>query len=241
VFASTTEAPVLLVGTAHVVDLGAALRRTLEGRALQGIAVELDAERARALLGPPDAGARGGRTGAPLLLRLWAALQRRLGQEIGVGAGAEMRAAAALAQEWRIPLLLIDDPIRETLARLVRGLSVRERFSLIAASLVGIFLPTRIVEAQIGAYRKEPAPLLEQMRSEFPGVTRVLVDERNEHMAERLVQLRGRGFVRVAAVVGDAHVPGLAEALRRRTVPVEVVRFGQLEPTARSAGSARPG
>ena len=235
------DRPILLVGTAHVLDLGAALRRTLEGRELQGIAVELDEERARALLAPEGAGRAGSRAGAPWLIRLWAALQQRLGDELGAGAGAEMRAAATIARESSLPLFLIDDPIRATLARLLRGLSVRERIALVAGSVLGLFIPARVVEAQIGDYRHEPTAVLEQMRSEFPSVTRVLVDERNEHMADRLVELRRRGYGRLAAVVGDAHVPGLKTELHRRGVPVEVVRFSELAPTARSAGSARPG
>ena len=237
--ASTVEGPVLLVGTAHVVDLGAALRRTLEGRGLQGIAIELDEERARSLLAPE--GRREGRGGAPWLIRLWALLQQRLGQELGAGAGAEMRAAVQLAHEWSIPVLLIDDPIRATLARMLRSLTLRERISLLVGSVVGLFLPARVVEAQIGSYREAPGTVLEQMRAEFPSVTRVLVDERNEHMADRLAEARRRGFGRLAAVVGDAHVPGLTASLARRGVPVEAVRFADLRPTARSADAAPRG
>ena len=84
VYARTDESPVLLLGAAHVVDLAAPLRRVLEGRVLDGVAVELDAERAAALLGP--GGARSGASGAPIFARLWGTLQRRLGAEIGGGA-----------------------------------------------------------------------------------------------------------------------------------------------------------
>jgi hypothetical protein len=42
------------------------------------------------------------------------------------------------------------------------------------------------------------------------------------------LEARRRGLGRVAAVVGDAHVPGLTEALRRRGIPVESVSLGEL-------------
>lgn len=227
------EAPVLIVGTAHVVDLAQPLRRALSGRDLQGIAVELDAERAHALLAPsPEVGSSRG-AGAPLMVRLWSLIQRRLGEDLGAGAGAEMRAAAALANEWRVPLFLIDDPIRETIARLLRSLSFRERASLLLGSIVGLFVPSRVVRQQIDEYQASPGTLLEELRTQFPGVTHVLLDERNEHMADRLAALRRQGYGRIAAVVGDAHLPGLAEALHRRGVPVEKVPLAELAPTAR--------
>ncbi|HEV2317176.1 MAG TPA: TraB/GumN family protein [Thermoplasmata archaeon] len=236
-YSSTTEAPVVLVGTAHVIDVAAALRVKLSDRGLQGIALELDAERAQQILAEPGATpGRGG--GGPFFLRLWAAIQQRLGQELGAGVGAEMRAAAQLAHEWKVPLFLIDDPIRETLGRLVRSLTFKERISLLLGSIVGVFLPARLVEKQIGEYTESPEPLLEEMRSQFPTVTRVLLDERNEHMAARLAEIRGRGFGRVAAIVGDAHVVGLTEALHRRAIPVEAIRFSALAPPLGAGPSA---
>ncbi len=238
-YASTMERPVLLVGTAHVVDLAGPLRRALSGRDLQGIAVELDAERAAILL--PEGGAarpRGG--GGPFFLRLWSVLQRRLGEELGEGAGAEMRTAALLAREWQLPLFLIDDPIRETIGRMVRSLSMRERLSLLVGSLVGLFVPSGVVRAQIGAYEEAPAELLTEMRAQFPGVAHVLLDERNEHMAARLAELRSHGYGRLAVVVGDAHLPGLAESLGRLGIPSERIPLAKLRATAPSAGASPP-
>jgi pheromone shutdown protein TraB len=228
VWASTAETPILLIGSAHVVDLEAALRRVLGPRTLDAVALELDAERAAALLRPtpPEAG---GRSGAPIFLRMWAHLQRRLGAEIGGGvAGAEMRVAATIAEERKISVLLIDDPIRDTLRRLLASLSVRERVGLVVGAVVGLVIPAKVVEAQLDKYKEAPEPFLEEVRRTYPSIARVLLDERNEHMADRLVDARKHGFGRVAAVVGDAHVTGLAEALRRRGVPVETVSLGEL-------------
>ncbi|MCI4369338.1 MAG: TraB/GumN family protein [Thermoplasmata archaeon] len=226
---STLEAPVLLVGAAHVVDLNAALRKVLGDRVLDAMAVELDDERARVLLSEHPEESKGGGQG-PMILKLWALLQRRLGAEMGGGfAGAEMRTAADLAKERSLPLFLIDDPIRVTLARLLGSLGVKERVSLVVGAILGLVLPARFVRGQLDAYSAEPGEYMDEVRRQYPAVARVLVDERNEHMADRLAELRSKGFGRVAAVVGDAHVPGLAEALRRRGCPVETIRFSELE------------
>jgi pheromone shutdown protein TraB len=223
--------PVLLLGVAHVVDLSAPLHRLLDARPLDGIGVELDEERLRALLQPEAAA--GGRASGPFLLRLWAHLQSRLGEELGAGAGAEMRTAAEIARDRKLPVLLLDDPVRETIARLLRSLSFKERIALAGTAVMGLFLPGGVVREQLEEYQASPATYVDQLRSAFPTVSRVLLDERNDRMAIRIADARRRGIVRIAAVVGDAHLPGLGQALVRRGIPVEALPFSQLRATGR--------
>ncbi|MCI4364301.1 MAG: TraB/GumN family protein [Thermoplasmata archaeon] len=219
--------PILVVGVAHVVDLAAPLRRVLGKRPLDGIAVELDIDRFRALSAPAGTSTGGG-GGQPMLMRLWGMVQRRLGDELGVGAGAEMRTATQIAAERQLPVLLIDDPIRETLFRLLHSLSLKERVALFAGAIVGLFLPGELVGRQLDAYQAEPTAYTDELRRAMPGVAKVLLDDRNEHMADRLVEARGRGLTRIAAVIGDAHLVGLCEALQRRGVGSERIPFSEL-------------
>ncbi|MGP8146146.1 MAG: TraB/GumN family protein [Thermoplasmata archaeon] len=238
VYSSTLDAPVLLLGSAHVVDLSEPLRRVLAERVLDAVAVELDAERAESLMSPDGPGRRTG--SSPLFARLWGVVQRRLGAEIGAGVpGAEMKVAIEVARGRDLPVFLIDDPIRATLANLVRSLSFKERVTLLVSSVVGLFLPSRIVSREMDRYTESPSEYTEELRRVSPTLARVLLDDRNEHMADRLVSLRQRGFGRMAVVVGDAHLEGLRTALVRRGLPSEVVRFSELRAaTAPSPGSS---
>jgi pheromone shutdown protein TraB len=237
VYSTTAQSPVLLVGSAHVVDLTEAIRRTLSDRVLDGIAVELDAERANALLAPDDG--RHHARGVPLIARLWGHIQRRLGAELGGGgAGEEMKVAARVAHERGLPLFLIDDPIRATLARLVALLPLRERVNLLVGAFVGLFVPTRVVAREMDRYTEDPTEFASELRQASPTLAKVLLDDRNEHMADRLASLRGRGYGRLAAVVGDAHLPGLSDALRRRGVPVEAVAFRDLRAATGPSSSS---
>ena len=225
-FASTTQSPVLLLGAAHVVDLEEPLRRELSSRTLDGVAIELDAERAAALFASSGGGS--GR-GAPLFARLWGLVQRRLGAEIGSGEpGAEMKVAAQLAKERNLPLFLIDDPIRATLLELVRTMPFKERVTLLAGAVLALFVPAKVVEREMDRYAEAPADYTSELRRASPTLARVLLDERNEHMADRLAVLRSRGYGRMAVVVGDAHLVGLGAALGRRGVPVEAIPFQRL-------------
>ncbi len=226
-YARSTESPILLIGAAHVVDLARPLRELLNERTLDGIAVELDAERADALLAPEGRRSRGG--DGPLFARLWSLLQRRLGAEIGGGVpGAEMKAAALVARERSLPLFLIDDPIRSTLVQLVRAMPFKERVLLLASAVVGLFLPARVVERAMDRYVDAPDDYTAELRQVSPTLARVLIDDRNEHMADRLAELRHRGYGRIAVVVGDAHLSGLRTALGRRGIPTESVPFRDL-------------
>ncbi len=226
-YVRTTESPVLIIGAAHVVDLAEPLRRVLGDRPLDGVAIELDAERAKTLFAPE--GERRASGGAPLFARLWALLQRRLGAEIGGGLpGDEMKAAAMFARERGLPVFLIDDPIRMTLIRLVRSMPLRERVSILLGAVVALFVPARVVEREMDRYVEAPDDYAGQLRQASPTLARVLLDERNEHMADRLKGIRDQGYGRVAAVVGDAHLTGLRSALGRRGVPSEAIPFREL-------------
>ncbi len=220
------EARMLLLGTAHVVDLARPLRKVLTDRPLDGVAVELDRERAEALFS--EGGPRS-RRGGPLLARLWGHIQRRLGEQIGGGdAGEEMKIAAAVARERHLPLFLVDDPIRATFANLLRSMPAKERVTLLVGAFAGLFVPARVVSREMERYTEEPGQFAEEIRRVSPTVAKVLLDDRNEHMADRLAQLRGQGFARIAVVVGDAHVPGLVAALERRGVATDAIPFREL-------------
>ena len=231
VVVSSDPGRIVLLGSAHVVDLSGPIRDRLSALPLQAVALELDAERAAVLEEPSNATSRR-RGSVPPLIRLWGMLQRRLGAELGQGAGGEMRAAAQFAKEKRIPIFLIDDPFNLTVRRLLGSLSPSERVRLLLGAVLGLVIPARTVKRELDHYSEAPTDYTDQIRSTFPTVARVLIDERNEHMAGRLEELWRRGIRQIAVVVGDAHVAGLAEALRKRQLPVETVSFGELRPPA---------
>jgi pheromone shutdown protein TraB len=103
---------------------------------------------------------------------------------------------------------------------------------------VALFLPARLVTREMDRYAESPEEYTAQLRATSPTLARVLLDERNEHMADRLTRLRVHGYGRIAAVVGDAHLSGLAAALGRRGVAVETIPFARLRSV--TALSVRP-
>ena len=226
---------VLLVGVAHVLDLRKGLQRTVADFHPDAVAVELDPERADSLVARERAHREGlevsrTRRGQPLMFRAWGHIQDRLAQSLGDIPGAEMLQAAQLARSMGLPVYLIDDPLSQVAPRLVGSLSRRERLRLLLSSFVGLLVPARIVRRELEKYSEDRSEYLEILREQYPSVTRVLIDERNAHMAQRLAVLSSR-HRRVMAVVGDAHVGGLGESLAQRGCPVHAIRVEELMDT----------
>ena len=125
-----------------------------------------------------------------------------------------------------------------SLASLLASMPMRERVSLLVGAFLGLFVPARVVEREMDRYVEDPEEFASELRRASPTLAKVLLDDRNEHMADRLASLRAQGYGRIAVVVGDAHLAGLADALRRRGVPVEAIGFRQLREA--TGPSSRP-
>ncbi|MAH17515.1 MAG: hypothetical protein CL960_03340 [Euryarchaeota archaeon] len=201
----------LLVGTAHVMELALPLERVLRTFDPDVVALELDPQRWAALRAPvrPRRG--------PLLLRLLASLQERLGEMLGAPPGSDMLAAGRTAQRLGARLALVDLPVIPTLQRAWRALGWRERLAL-ARELLPPLLgadalasgPAAANPLATGDFSRE----LAEFARRFPSLQRELIDRRDRHMARRLVALLRDGQ-RVAAVVGEGHLPGLERRLAR--------------------------
>jgi pheromone shutdown protein TraB len=211
----------LLVGTAHVLELALPLERVLRTFDPDVVALELDRQRWASLRAPlrPRQG--------PLLLRLLASIQERLGEMLGAPPGSDMLAAGRTAQRLGAQLALIDLPVGPTLQRAWRVIGWRERLALaqeLAPLLVGADLLTTgsaIADNPVatGDFSRE----LSEFAYRFPSLQRELIDRRDHHMARRLVALL-RNRQRVAAVVGEGHLEGLARRLARVSPQVVPLR-----------------
>ncbi len=204
---------IILVGVVHVVDIAGAVRRLLDIYRPDAVALELDAGRLYALLHPEAL--REGR--APLLARLMARMERDIAGRFGTTVGAEMLTAYEEAVRRGIRVVLVDMPIGHTLRRL-REVPLREKIRLYASLLFYPFLPKRDVRAVMG----NVDDALDEFRRRFPSFYRVMVEERNSHIAARIAEAERYGTV--MAFVGDAHIPGLRPLLPDS----EVIRLSEV-------------
>ncbi len=221
----TLEPAVLILGTAHVVPLRAAIQHHIFEFDPGAVALELDRGRLQGLLAPPEKRDKPG-----LGYGLIAKFQERVADDLGGEVGDEMLAAREAGMLLGVPVALVDKPADETMRRLFKEMSWWERIKLFG-SLVASFLPGTGMQDELQRALDGDPTLVEEVTDRFPTVKRVLIDERDEHMAARTVALASE-YGRIVLVVGDAHVPGIHQELASHLEDVHAVRVRDLRAFA---------
>ena len=231
---------ITLLGTGHVFNLRQRLQREVMARAPDVVCLELDPPRLQALLARQRGDERRG--SAPLAYRLLAEFQDKLAEEQGIVPGDELLAAFEAARAAQVPVALIDVDAQVAFRRLWQTMGLWEKTRFLGSAALSAVMPRWYMDREVAQLKGDYTALLEQLGREFPTVKRVLLDERNEHMAARLAALRAEGRERIVAVVGDGHVEGLQALLAAKQLghEVEVVRLRELqaaEPTGTASYS----
>ncbi len=213
-----------LLGTAHVSRASVdAVEAALATGRYDTIAVELDAQRHRAMTDPDALSKldlfqiiREGKTGLVAGNLALAAYQRRLAEQLGVEPGAELKAAAEGAEARGLRLSLIDRDVGTTLKRAFAGLGFWGRTKLIAGLGASLLAEDEVEASEIEKLKQ--GDYLESSFGEFaassPPLYRAVIAERDVYMANRLRQVGAEGAKEVLAVVGAGHLQGLESHLR---------------------------
>lgn len=150
--------------------------------------------------------------------------QRRLGAELGVKPGAELLAAAEVAEEQGANLVLADRDIHVTLKRTWGNLGFWTKMSLLGAVMKGAVSRDEMEAIEIEELKKHAnlSEMLAEFAKELPEVKVPLIDERDQYLISKIREAEGDTIV---AVVGAAHVPGMKENI---DVPVDRDALEQL-------------
>ncbi|MFB6174749.1 MAG: TraB/GumN family protein [Candidatus Nanohalobium sp.] len=205
---------VTVVGTAHVSgDSVKEVEDTIREVRPDLVGIELDEDRFESLRdesGWQDMdiveAIRNGQ-GAMLLINLVLSIyQRRMGLEQGVKPGTELMKGVETAEELGIEYRLIDRDIGETFSRMLAELTFWEKIKLVAS----LFVAEEEMDVEDLKEDNMLNTLVKELGEEFPTIKRVFLDERNQYMAEKILE---EDFDHAVLVVGAAHVEGLAECL----------------------------
>lgn len=207
-----------LVGVGHVFDLTRQVREVILSRRPGVVGLELDRARFYAL-------EHGARRGGPPMYLLMSLFQKRVADMYGTSVGGEMLAAAKAAKDVGARVALLDRDSLEMFRAWIGGMPVRERVKLLVSMFTSFFVTKERVEAELKKYDEDQVGYLEMFAQELPHTKRVLIDDRNVHMAGVLRSLHAEG-ARVVAVVGDGHVEGIRGHLA--DLPLEVIRLRDL-------------
>jgi pheromone shutdown-related protein TraB len=245
-----------LIGTAHVSrqsieEVSACIRDEKPGM----VCVELDEKRYNAMV-QKDSWERldvtkvfkegnGFLLAANLVL---AGFQRRLGNELGVKPGEEMKTAVETAQELGIPYRLCDREVRITLRRAWAVCGLWSKCKLLAALLSSAFSTEKPGAEKIENLkeRSELDGMMAELADYLPGVKETLIDERDQYLAEKIWEAsappEGASAAPppTAAIAGAGHLPGIQAALERRAAGGPPPRLDELNaiPAPRWYGKA---
>src|SRR3989338_388569 len=223
-----------IVGTSHIArDSIEEIKKAVQEFQPDIIAVELDAQRAAALLSRqersiPLAAIRAIRFKGFVFAKIGQIVQRKLGKIVGVSPGTEMKTALEIAKKKKIKVALIDQPITKTLHQFSSSLTWKEKGRFLSDLITGIIWKKKKMK-EYGLDRldlkKVPSEELIQMmmkplQKRFPNVYKTLVTDRNTYMVKQLVRLlRNQKNAKILVIVGAGHKTGMEELLLK----VEVV------------------
>ncbi len=115
-----------------------------------------------------------------------------------------------------MPLEVIDRDITTTLQRMYRGVSFWQKIKLFSSLVASIFVGEEITEEQIESLKEGDMlhSLVEEFGDVLPSVKKVLIDERDQYMVGRLIQLTESpdGPKNILAMVGAGHLIGMLPA-----------------------------
>ncbi len=138
-------------------------------------------------------------------------LQRKIGIDVGVEPGAEMKAAIEEAEQRGLPISLVDRDIRLTLLRFWQSLGIIGKIKMFFALVVSIAEVDELEKVDIEAMKDQSVidMVMEEFRKFSPEGARSLIDERDAFIAHNLVRLKEQNAGRILAVVGAGHVSGI--------------------------------
>lgn len=217
---------ITLIGTAHVSPQSVEeVKNEIAATPPECVAVELDSARYESMTNPDkyrelDIIKVLKRGEALLILAnlILGSFQKRMGQNVGVKPGDEMRAAIDIAQENRIPFELVDRPIKVTLNRAWAKNSLWGKCKLLAALIASAFGGEEVSAEEIESLKKENEldSMMGELSETLPTVKEVLIDERDRYLAAHIWECKnsgGEAAKSVTAVLGAGHLPGVQKHL----------------------------
>ena len=68
---------------------------------------------------------------------------------------------------------------------------------------------------------------MDQIGKKFPTIKYMLIDKRNEYMAEKIIRL-SETYEKIVACVGDGHIPGISKIFKDKEMEFKAVRLEEL-------------
>jgi len=236
----------ILLGTAHISHESIVqVTTSIRDEAPDCVAIELDEQRYASMKNPEAwknldivKVLKGGQGFVLMANLVLASFQKRMGADVGVKPGEDMKAAITVAEEMNVPAVMVDRPIQMTLKRAWAKNSLWGKCKLLAVLLSSAFEKSEISAEEIERLKNESEmdSMMNEIAEYLPAVKEVLIDERDRYLASRIwdARVNGEAAKKIVAVLGAGHLPGVVrhlEALAAGTVSSDTTEISQLPPS----------
>ena len=234
------EKEIILVGTAHVSKESARLvQSVIEEEKPDTVCVELCQPRFQAIQQKD----RWQDTDIVKVIRekksflllsnlLLASFQKRIAKQFDVKPGEEMIAAINTAESTGARIHLADREIRTTLSKTWRVMGFWSKIKLIFQLTLSLGQLDEIKEEDIEKMKQQDVleTLLAEVGKSLPALKSILIDERDQYLAEKIRTAPGN---KIVAVVGAGHIPGIQ---KNWDSDIDIRALEQLPPKGKAIG-----
>src|SRR3989338_3562402 len=143
--------------------------------------------------------------------------EKKMGSMVGVSPGDEMIKAAEIASKNKCKIALIDQEIKITLKNFSKEITWREKFKFffdIIKGLLGIGKKIKIDLTKVPE-KELINEMLKTTKNRYPNLYKVLVEDRNKYMANKLNKLM-KNYSKIVAVVGAGHEDEIVEEIKKQ-------------------------
>ena len=211
---------IILLGTAHVSKQSAIeVAELISLEKPNSVCIELDEQRYESLTNPKkwqDTDIikiiKEKRVFLLLVNIILSSYQRKIAVNLDTTAGKEMIQAIDSAKENNATLVLADRSIQITFSRIWRKHSFIEKIKLLYMLIFSSFNDEKITEEDLEKLKQEDVleAALSEISEALPTVAEVLIDERNQYLANKIKNAPGP---KIVAVLGAAHIPGITKEI----------------------------
>ena len=163
---------------------------------------------------------------------LLVSFQKRIADKLDVKPGEEMIKAMEIGEALGAEIHLADRNIRITLLKTWRAMGLWSKVKLLFQLVLSIGKIDEINEEDIEKMKQEDVlhTLLSDVGKSLPILKDILIDERDQYLAQKIRTAPGN---KIVAVVGAGHVPGIKKCWNK---DIDIEALEQIPPKGKTSG-----
>ncbi|MBT8367841.1 MAG: TraB/GumN family protein [Deltaproteobacteria bacterium] len=163
---------------------------------------------------------------------LLASFQKRIAKKFDIHPGAEMIKAIETAEEVGAEIHLADRDIRTTLSRTWRAMGLWSKIKLMFQLILSLGEVEDIKKEDIEKMKQQDVleSLLAEVGKSLPALKDILIDERDQYLADKIRNAPGK---KIVAVVGAGHVQGIKKYWN---TDINIQELERLPPKKKTTG-----